>query len=133
MLKDIIWGLRWGLQMAAGFSLIAVVILAFIALVPGPPAELPVPGLYLFALYFGSGVISGTLVGVFRSKLANRFSANLVGILAAVPWYFGIRVLVSGWGNWSAIDVVFLVVAPSLVGTFVMQLIWVQEHRSGSS
>ncbi len=115
--------------MAAGFSLIAVVVLSVTELLPGPPAHLPIPPLYLFAFYFASGVISGALVGAFRPQLANRFSANVVGILAAVPPYFGIRVLVSGWENWSAIDVVFIVFAPILCGTIVTQLIWVKEHR----
>ena len=126
-LEDVIWGLKWGLQVAAGFSLIAVVVLAINALPPSAPAELPVPPLYLFALYFASGVMSGVIVGVFRSKLANRVSANLVGILAAVPWYFGIRVLAFGWGNWSAKDTVFVVLAPILVGTFVSQILWIRS------
>lgn len=131
-LGDVIWGLRWGLQMAAGFAVIAVAFLAINELPPSQPAEVPVSPVYLFLLYLACGVISGVLVGLLRAQLANRGSANMVGILAAMPWYFGIRVLAFGWSNWSPVDIVFLLVAPILVGTFVSQLIWIREHRSES-
>lgn len=127
---NVVWGLKWGLKMAAGFSLIAIVVLATTELLPGPPAELPVPALHFFALYVACGVISGSFVGAFRPQLANRWGATVIGILAAVPWYFGIRVLAFGWENWSAFDIVFLVIAPIVVGGPVSQLIWAREHSS---
>jgi hypothetical protein len=128
LLQDLKWGLKWGLQIAVGFALIAIVFLTLNSLPPGPPASLPATPMSLLVLYFGTGVLSGSLVGLLRSKLAKRSTATCVGILAAVPWYFGIRVLAFGWESWSTFDLIFLVACPIIVGGAVTQFIWMRNH-----
>jgi hypothetical protein len=83
LLKNLKWGLRWGLIVAAAFTAIAV----FVTLTAGPDAR----GLSLESLiefYLLGGISGGLLVGALRPLTSHKAGAILVGTLVSDAQYY---------------------------------------------
>ena len=97
VVRNVRWGIGWGLSLAVGFS-----ILGFIpALIRALTSSAALGGravsfFVIIAIYVVSGVSAGAVVGLFRPILRNPFGAALAGVVAAVPVAVAIRVGIIG-------------------------------------
>jgi MFS family permease len=123
VVRDVRWGIGWGLAFAVGFSLIALVSFAF-----GDPRQFAEMGLApattLGAYAFG-GVVGGTLVGLLRPLTRWRAGAGLVGIVACLPLSLGFLVAMHGTpSQWTRTQVTAGLLTALLLGTACGTLWW---------
>ncbi|MFW6195575.1 MAG: hypothetical protein ACOC5M_03525, partial [Chloroflexota bacterium] len=82
MKDDLKWGIALGLRMAVIYTIVGV----GIVLIGGGSDQL---ALLLAAVYFGAGVLSGALLGLFkRWAVRSRALAMLLGVIIALPATF---------------------------------------------
>jgi hypothetical protein len=116
---DVRWGLKWGLYIACGST-----ILALIGTATGEAVEGRLV-VQLVGLYFLSGLTAGAIIGALRSRLDSRLGAAMTGVLAALPVVAGLCVL--AWGppwHWSGgLMLAWLIfsVYTGLLATFVFR------------
>jgi hypothetical protein len=81
------WGLRWGVWMAAGFSVLALVIVGIAWLSSGGRARgfsvLP----FVLGAYWVGGLVGGVILGVLRPVTAWPLGAMIVGFVIAFCVY----------------------------------------------
>ncbi len=104
--QNLSWGIRWGLIFATGFTvlgLIPALIRAFSP--PGSFGEQTLSFAGIVASYFFGGVAGGIVVGLLRDLMKWWLGRRIIGIAAAVPFIFAVRVLVEGHDAWTLEDV----------------------------
>lgn len=96
MLNDIIWGLRWGIVFAAGFSFFALVLIAVTSGEILEEQNLSVGFVLLW--YWVAGVVGGTLLGLLRPLTKRRLGSTLCGsIIMLVVGLLTARMLGGAW------------------------------------
>ena len=123
IVRDVRWGIGWGLAFAAAFSLIA---LASFAL--GDPRQFArmgvTPGTTVGAYAFG-GAVGGTLVGLLRPLTRWRAGSGVVGVVACLPLSLGFLLAMRGPpSHWTTSNVGAGVVTALLLGTACGTLWW---------
>lgn len=92
--SDLRWGLGWARWFIVGFSVLATVIYAVRPLLTEQP---PVVELYRVLLaYIGGGLVAGLTVGLLRPLGRSRPGATLLGIVTALPAYYGCAIALFG-------------------------------------
>lgn len=107
------WGIGWGVALASGFS--ALLLCAFflltavrLAVPDAPPAYESLRVTRLVPAYFLGSILSGLLFGALRTGLTSAFRSVLVGVIAALPFFLTLRVLLVGLSGWTAWDSITL-------------------------
>jgi len=111
-MKNLVWGMKWGLYIGSGIGVLAVV-----AVLANTPDDLRVSPI-VFALFYPlSGGISGCLVGALRPLLTSRRNSTLIGACAGVPAM--VLLLSTSFGPpwmWDSDTIIPAVIAGLLVG-----------------
>lgn len=101
MIRDVFWGIGWGLAFAVFFSLVAV---AMTVLSGGETIERQ--GVSLAAsigVYFLGGITGGTFLGLLRPLTKRRIGSAVVGFLVMIPANFVLWLVIAGpvhtWGK----------------------------------
>ena len=123
-LPDIRWGVQYGMGFAILFSAYAIIA----RITAGPTAfdRYHATLVSVVGIYFGGGLVSGTIVGLLRPLAKYAFGAALVGFLAALPIALVIEKLSDDGASWNYIDTVVVVVGSVGLGS-LPALIWLQQ------
>lgn len=129
LVKNLKWGLRWGLIMAVGFTVIGVVATIAASFDPTPRDDPSLASLVGF--YFLAGTVGGLVLGLLRPITRYKVGAMLVGTaVAAISVGLLARIYVATDG-WTLVDT-FLVAFYSLVaGPVATLMIWRVRARRG--
>jgi hypothetical protein len=129
-LPDIRWGVQYGMGFAILFSAYAVIA----RITAGPTAfdRYHATLVSVVGIYFGGGLVSGTIVGLLRPLAKYAFGAALVGFLAALPITLAIDRLTDDGASWNYIDTVVVVVTSAGLGS-LPALIWLQQSVNAKS
>jgi hypothetical protein len=131
--KVVVANVRWGTRLGVLFACIYTFIALAIFTLQGPATyrrNLGQLGLAIL-VYFGGGIAAGTIVGLLRPLTRDRGWAIVVGIVAALPMFFGAAVAVRGGIAALGPDMKFSIVLCSLVlGSFAGNYLW-SITRSG--
>lgn len=129
--EDVLWGIRVGLIIGCMYAALVVILYAI-----GGSARfdrINVPLSNLLVVYLLGGLTAGTVLGVFRPALRDRYSAFVVGVIAAIPVSIGITILVTQKArNWTVAEwstVAFMSLFVAAVGIAVL---WQDPEANGS-
>ena len=115
--SDFFWGLKWAIGLACFCTL-----LAGIADLIDPAAVDVLP---LVLVYFGSGILSGVVIGIFRRRLQGRWAGIALSIFAALPPMVGIGILAEGspsrWDTYVWMLVIGMAVYAGVVGRVLIR------------
>lgn len=133
------WGLGWGIALACGFSallLFACLFLGAIRLVvaDAPPVLESLRVTRLVPAYFLGSILSGLLFGALRSRLRSSGGAVVIGIVAALPFFLTLRLMLLGATGWSGWDWAGLAASTIIWGSALGLFAWrahvhVGHHR----
>jgi hypothetical protein len=129
LVKNLKWGLRWGLTMAVGFTAIGVLAAIAASFDPVPRND---PSLLSFVgFYFLGGSVGGLLLGLLRPITRYKAGAMFVGTaLAAVSLGLLARIFVITDG-WTRVDTVLVALYSLVTGPVATLMIWeVRARRS---
>ena len=87
LLRDIKWGIGWGLWLASGFSVIVVVLAGFRGSTDYPELGLTTPR--IIALYYLLALIGGSVVGILRPFTKSKLGGFVVGSIIGTLVYGG--------------------------------------------
>lgn len=87
LLRDIKWGVGWGLWLASGFSVIVVVLAGFRGSTDYPELGLSTPK--IIALYYLLGLAGGSVVGILRPFTKSKLGGFVVGSIIGTLVYGG--------------------------------------------
>jgi hypothetical protein len=93
-LADIKWGIGWGLWLASGFSVIALVLAGFRGSTDYPEFGLSTGSIVL--IYFGLGLIAGCVLGLMRPFTRTKSGGFFVGWLIGFLVYAGAGLMIKG-------------------------------------
>ena len=105
--RDMVWGVTFGLAMAALYSLIAIVIYVFAGQEPFAAYEISL-GEALIG-YWAGGLLGGAIFGVLRPLARKPFGAIVVGIVVAVPASAAIIFTIDENAPWQAVIIMALI------------------------
>jgi len=94
LLRNIRWGVQWGLIFAAAYVVWAVVLLAGSGTTTFEKNGTTFPA--VVALYVLGGLICGAIVGALRPLTRWKAGAAIVGIAAATPLYIAVEIMLAG-------------------------------------
>jgi hypothetical protein len=126
LLKNLKWGLRYGLIVAIAFTVIAVTI----TLATGEDSSskgLSLPTLIGF--YFLGGVCGGLLVGVLRPITKHKAGAILVGTLVTATLLSLMVYLYIAKGRWTSLDTELVAILSVITGPVNALMIWEGKSR----
>ena len=115
---------RWGVRTGVGLSLVFCAWIVVLMVLNGG-LTLQMSGGHAFnalaviALYLGSGVVGGAIVGLLRTFASTRIGAAVTGFLVALPVFTAVFLMILGFVQWTRLWSVIVVVASLLVGPFV--------------
>jgi hypothetical protein len=98
-LRNLYWGVRWGLTFAGVYCAWALLLLLF-----GGEEAFRKQGITFveaFGSYIASGVFGGAVVGALRPLLERSWGAPIVGIVAAIPIGFAFDLATAG-ARWAS-------------------------------
>jgi hypothetical protein len=129
LVKNLKWGLGWGLTMAVGFTVIGAVAAIGASLDPTPRND---PSLASFvAFYFLAGTVGGLLFGLLRPITRYKVGAMLVGTaVAAVSVALLARMFVVTDG-WTLIDTISVALYSLVTGPVATLMLWKVRARRG--
>src|SRR5438045_2937313 len=113
LLRNLRWGIGWGVVMAVGFSLFAL--LQYLLRGEQVFARLGLTFVDLIKSYLGAGVVCGTVIGFLRPITRWRWGGMLVGVLLTGIGYGAIFISFDGspqrWPthNWVVLGIVAIV------------------------
>lgn len=129
LVKNLKWGLRWGLTVAVGFTVIGALASTAASFDPTPRND---PSLLSFVgFYFLGGTAGGLLLGLLRPITEYKAGAIFVGTsLAAVSIALLARIFVITDG-WTMVDTVLVALYSVVAGPIATLMIWeVRARRS---
>ncbi len=104
-------GIKWGLIMATVLSTWVAVLVPFNGgLIFRDRSGDGIHALNIVLLYFIGGTVTGFLFGVLLPVLRWRIGAAFLGMLATIPFSFGIQVSTIGFTSWTRIETISLIV-----------------------
>jgi len=126
LLRDIKWGIGWGLWLASGFSVMVVVLAGFRGSTDYPELGLTTPR--IIALYYLLALVGGSVVGIFRpfakSKLGGFAVGSLVGTLIYAGAGFAIKDV-----EWQFMIPTALILGLAVGGTLGYQTVKTQKSK----
>lgn len=127
MLKDLRWGVAWGLAYAVIFCLFA----AIVALANGSTyfGKYDLTLVQVSSLYLVGGLIAGALIGALRKYSDHAVGAMIVGFVAAVAVLMVFQI--SSDGNptkWQTGDWSYIFIGSLLVGPATALIRWKRTH-----
>ena len=130
------WGLGWGIALACGFSallLFACLFLGAIRLVAAdaPPVLESLRVARLVPAYFLGSILSGLLFGAVRPLLRSAGRAVLIGVVAALPFFLTLRLMLLGATGWSGWDWAGLAASTLIWGSALGLFAWRAHVRVG--
>ena len=128
-LRNILWGINLGVQVGLGLSIIAIFVMGLGVILPGSGVHLPVPFWMFIATYLISGILGGLIIGLSRPFLTSQISYSIVGVVAALPWYFCAGIMAFGWKPWTTLDVVFVLMFALIAGSISGRIFWKRFSR----
>ena len=131
LVRNLKWGLRWGLIMAVGFTAIGVVatILASFDQTPRNDPSL----VSLVGFYFLAGACGGLLLGLLRPITRSKVGAMFVGTaLAAVSLGLLARIYVVTDG-WTVVDTIGVAIYSLVTGPVGALMLWHVSERKGNA
>jgi len=127
IIKNLKWGLRWGLIVAVAFTGMAVLVAIATGSESDPRGGPPL--LNLVGFYFLGGVVGGSLLGLVRPVTAHKIGAIAVGTFVAAVLLSLLEYLFVIKDHWNSIDT-FLVAFLSLIaGPVTTLMIWEGNSR----
>jgi len=106
LLRNVLWGVYWGICGAVFYSLVA----GLIYLVGGSEPfarHSSTLGMTIIG-YFVGGILAGLIIGILRPLNRWAWGAGVVGFLAAIPIWAGMRVAIHGLKpvSWSDVETI---------------------------
>jgi peptidoglycan/LPS O-acetylase OafA/YrhL len=126
LLKNLKWGLRYGLIVAVAFTVIAAVI----TLATGEDSSskgLSLPSLIGF--YFLGGMCGGLLVGLLRPITKHKAGAILVGTLVTATLLSLMVYFYIAKGHWTSVDTELVAILSVIAGPVNALMIWEGKSR----
>lgn len=115
-LKDLGWGMGWGLFLGIVYLLMAGVVITLKGGVPDSKTEGVGLGAVLL-MYPASGLVGGAMVGFLRPAIRSRFRATLVGMLALFPASAAFALIYAGVpANWRGHEWFAIVFTAAFIG-----------------
>lgn len=102
MIRNIYWGIRWGLAFAAVYCLYALGL--FVARGSSHFERQDVTLPLLLAAYIFGGLLGGAIVGLLRPLTRSRLGSVFVGLSTAIPVAVGFRMADAGVTAWDSGD-----------------------------
>jgi peptidoglycan/LPS O-acetylase OafA/YrhL len=129
LVRNLKWGLRWGLIMAVGFTVIGIVATIGASFDPTPRND---PSLASFiGFYFLAGIVGGLLLGLLRPVTRSKVGAMLVGTaVAAVSIGLLARMFVVTDG-WTLVDTIGVALYSLVTGPVATLLLLNVRSRRG--
>lgn len=114
---DIRWGLAWARWFVLGYSTLAIVIYAVRPLLTEQPPPFP---LYRVLLaYIGGGAAGGLMLGTLRPMARSRAGSIVLGIIVALPVYYGFAIAAVGFTQFSdPVSVTAVSILGMIVGAY---------------
>ena len=128
--QNILWGINLGAQVGLGLSIIAIFVMGLGVILPGSGVHLPVPFWMFIATYLISGILGGLIIGLSRPFLTSQLSYSIVGVVAALPWYFCVGIMAFGWKPWTTFDVVVVLMLALVAGSISGRIFWNRFSRN---
>jgi len=132
-LKNLKWGLRWGLTIAVGFT--AIGLIGSIGGLIDPTAKTGPSIVSLVGFYFLAGVCGGLLLGLLRPITKYKVGAMFVGTavfalcLALLDYIY-----YAATDGWKPVDTLLIALVSILCGPVGTWMIWhVRARRANSS
>ncbi len=129
VLNNLRWGLKWGVAMAAGFTVIALALTGVDSLSrtpnPNPPPLADLVGIYVLA-----GIGGGLIVGLLRPITKYLAGAMIVGTAIAALWIslIAVRLVVTD-GSWGMVDVVLIGIYSLTTGPLAGYIFWRRAQK----
>jgi hypothetical protein len=93
-MRDIRWGVSWGLWIATGFSIIVIALAGFRGSTAYPELGLTTPG--IVAIYYALAVVGGSVLGLLRPLSRSKFGGFIVGSVIGTLVYGGAGLAIKG-------------------------------------
>ncbi len=131
ILKNLKWGLRWGLTMAVGFTVIALFASIGRYLDPSAASEPSLASLVGF--YFIAGICGGLLLGLLRPIAKHKTGALFIGT-AVVALYLALLdyLFYAATDGWRQVDTILVVLGALFGGPAATLIIWYVRARRGT-
>jgi hypothetical protein len=94
LLRDIRWGVSWGLWIATGFSIIVIALAGFRGSTDYPKLGLTTPG--IVAIYYALAVVGGSVLGLLRPFTRSKFGGFIVGSVIGTLVYGAAGLAIKG-------------------------------------
>jgi hypothetical protein len=132
LLKNVRWGIAYGLGFASMFVLYVLGLFAIRGAQPFEHLGTTLTG--CIVVYLVGGIMTGAVVGLLRPLLVTRRGAMVVGAVATVPTAAGAMLLVAGpIARWDKGEWVIPLVYSVLVGPLAASNLWRAKHPASSS
>jgi hypothetical protein len=129
LLGNLAWGVKGGVAFAiASVAWVGVLVVINGSVVLQPRHGPPVNAWLVILAYLAGGIVAGAVVGLLRPAVRWRLGAALVGMVAAVPVFAGIRFLVDGLTPWARGDSAVLAFCVVVGGGLAGVVIWALSH-----
>jgi hypothetical protein len=117
LVRDVKWGIGWGLWIATGFSVIVIVLAGFRGSTDYPELGLSTPG--IVAIYYAVALVGGSVLGLLRPFTRGKLGGFVVGSFIGFIAYGGAGLMIKGVGL--LMVPVALVLGVAVGGTFGYQ------------
>ncbi|MFN2397370.1 MAG: hypothetical protein ABR543_01810 [Gemmatimonadaceae bacterium] len=120
VVANIGWGVKAGLLFGAIFCCwTLLLILVSGSLTLHTRTGVPVHAFAVIGVYIFGGLSAGAVVGICRPLIQWLLGATIVGIIAAIPVFVGVRIARSGFSPWVTADTAMVTIAVVVMGGFI--------------
>jgi hypothetical protein len=87
----------------------------------------------VIGLYFGGGIVAGTVLGLMRPLLRSVAGAMVTGFVAALPFFAGCSLLSHPLSQWGSTDTIVTLAASFILGPMTAVMIRAQADEAEHS